>query len=168
MPYKETENGVRVTSLPGLKRLWGKHREIIRLHAMGTYTMKEIAKILGISAQTVSNTLASPLAERELLRIARMRDVTYEDLRDRINAIAPMALDIIEEDMLDPETPKPLRTALANKILDRAGHSPVVRAEVSTLNATVTPEFMAQVRARAEELRLEKQKAEESSYEEVN
>lgn len=159
MPYKEDENGLRVTNGYSIKRFWGVHREIIRLHALGTHTGKDIADALGIAPQTVYNVLGLPEAEVELERYQKLRERGFQEVQEQLAELAPIALDIIEQDMTDPTTPKSLRTKLANQILDRVGHNPIQKVSVQQLNATVTPEFLSAVKERAKELKEQKSQA---------
>ena len=152
MPYKEDENGIRVTNGYDLRRLWGSHREIMRMHAYGA-DGRQIAEHLDVTPQTVYNVLGCDIAQDELARYHALRDSTFADIQDKLHELAGVSVDIIEQTMIDPTTPTKQRTDLANKILDRVGHAPVQRFSTSTVSATVTPELLKSIRERTEELK---------------
>jgi hypothetical protein len=160
MPYKEiqtidpeTQQTVvkRVTSGYELKRFWGVHRQIILLHASGRYTNIEIAGLLDISSQTVSNVLGLDESQAELQRLYQRSEQKFEDVQERIQALAPEALDEIEDLLRTPTTAPSLKFKIAKDILEKANHTPVQKS--ISVNSTVTSETLAAIKKRAEELK---------------
>ena len=115
-----------------VQELWQSHREIINLAATGMKQV-EIAKVIGVTPQTVSNTLNCGKGSEKLLEIRESRDAVYKEVTDRISSLAPKALKIMERIMLneeqDPQISPFLQLKAATGLLDRAGHSPVKKEE---------------------------------------
>lgn len=105
-----------------LKKLRGRHHKILQLHATGKFNNKEIAEMLGITPQTVCNTINSQLGQRKLQHLYSDGDEAVHDLLDEIQSIAPIALAELEEALLSDEVSRDTRISVAQDILDRAGY----------------------------------------------
>lgn len=79
-----------------IKALWQRNHEIVNLAARG-YKHCEIAEILGIHPQTVSNTLNSELGERKLSEIRYGRDQEAKKISEKIRILTNKALDTYHE-----------------------------------------------------------------------
>lgn len=166
MPYQEKEPGVRDNTRE-LMRLQDVHYHIIRMTAAGLKP-QAISEMLSISLQTVYNTLGTELAQKELARYRKDADEMFMDVQERLQAISPHMLDVLVAAALDPAEKTQLRTSIADKLLDKAGHKPISKV-VKVDDDKIDPEFIAQVKKRAAELRNLRQKRlyEEANYEEV-
>ena len=117
-----------------LKRLRHMHREIIRLHLIGLKNT-EIAAQQGVTLAVVSYTLNSPLAKQVLSNNEDEMDVEARTIHQRLEEIAPVSVDIIEDVLLDADTPAILRLKAAESILDRAGYGKISRVQGSHVHA---------------------------------
>lgn len=79
-----------------IKQFWQRHHEICNLAAQG-YKQVEIAYILGITPQTVSNTLNSTLGEEKLSVIREERDKDAKLTVERIRILRDKALKVYQE-----------------------------------------------------------------------
>lgn len=75
-----------------IKSLWQRNHEILNLAARG-FKQCEIAEILSIHPQTVSNTLNSELGERKLSDLRLERDAEAKKVSEKIRVITNKALD---------------------------------------------------------------------------
>jgi len=146
---------------PQIQRLWGKQKEIIRLSASGLYTNKEIAEIVGVTPQTVSNIINSELGQSQIEILQGMRDAEAVDVSIMIKKLAPIALSIQQELMLSPDEKSELKSRIADSILDRAGHVPISKGVQLTVG--LTSKDIAEIKARAEELQMEVKAIERSA-----
>lgn len=84
-----------------IKSLWNRHHEIVNLAAQG-YKQVDIAYILNIDPQTVSNTLNSQIGEKKLSEIRKERDEKAKKVHEKIVALTERALQVYHE-ILDNE-----------------------------------------------------------------
>jgi DNA-binding CsgD family transcriptional regulator len=152
MPYVENEDGTRRTNpTTELQRLRDVHHNIIRMSATGLQP-KQIASLLDITPQTVYNTLGTELAKAELARLRQEADEAFLNVQERLQVVSPAMLDILVEAAVDPEESTKLRTDIADKLLNKAGHQPVQKT--ITANAgKVDTDFLLEVKRRAAEIR---------------
>ena len=133
------------------KALWQSSHEIIHLALFGHRNV-EIAKILGCSAQTVSNVLNGELGERKLSELRQERDAEAIDVQKKVAELYPKAIEIYEEILNSEHASTTLKKETADTILmDIGGYRAPQR---STVDAThlVRAEVLALV-ARGEEAR---------------
>ena len=135
-----------------IKRLWGQQKEILRMVASGLYNNKQIAEMVGVTPQTVSNIINSSLGKQTLEVLQGAADAETVDLMVKLRALAPIALSVQEEVMLGEDTPQRLKVDVANKMLDRAGYAPITKNMNLNLNAGLTKDDIASIKARAKEL----------------
>lgn len=88
------EDGERKTY--EIKGLWQRNQEIVRLAAEG-YKQVEIAEILGICPQTVSNTLNSELGMRKLSELRMDKDRETKKLVEKVKVLTNKALNVYNE-----------------------------------------------------------------------
>lgn len=106
-----------------IKQLWQHSHEILRLAVLG-YKPKVIAEVLGLSTQTVSNTLNSSLGELKLSELRRERDEeTLDAIKEVQERLLPKALKTYEELFDDKQVSPTLRKETADTIvMDILGH----------------------------------------------
>ena len=143
-----------------IQKLWGRSKEILRLFASGVYSQVEIAKILGISAQTVNNIVNSALGKQSLEILEGAADAEAIDLVARYKALAPIALSLQTEMMMGTDTTQALKNAIADKIQDRAGYMPVSKNLNVNVNAGLSKEDIAEIKNRAREIMLVREEEE--------
>lgn len=85
-----------------IKSLWQRNHEIINLAVRG-FKQTEIAEILNIHPQTVSNTLNSRLGELKTAEIRKSRDEEAKQVNEKIRIITDKALNIYHE-IFDDDT----------------------------------------------------------------
>jgi len=79
-----------------IQSLWQRNHEIVNLAARG-FKQTEIAEILNIHPQTVSNTLNSELGERKLSEIRLERDEEAKKVSEKIRVLTNKALDVYHQ-----------------------------------------------------------------------
>lgn len=134
------------------KRLWGKQKEILRLIASGLYTRKEVAEMLGVTPQTVTNITRSELGRSMLQMMDGASDQEVVTTVAKIKALAPIAAMVQEELLMDDDTSPNLKNAVANKILDRTLGTPIARSMSVSVNAGLTMEDLNSIKKRAREI----------------
>ncbi len=131
-----------------LSKLRAVHHKMITLHVMGWQNGK-IAEHLGITAQTVSNTINSDLGKAEILvEMERMRG----DRADVVGIFKQAAGDIATEMVgmvLDRDTKEDVRARIGLGIMDRIGVGPI-RTNVN-VDRTFTKEDLEEVMRNARE-----------------
>lgn len=128
-----------------LKKLWGRHREVARLHVLG-FKNYEIAELLGITTATVVNNLNSTIVKQELARLSALRDKGAIDIAKDIDEMLPLALDTMRNIMANgSKEGDKLKSAI--RVLDMGGHSPVKRLFVA--NAVFDKDDLAEIKRRA-------------------
>ena len=152
MPYLETDGVREVSKSYDLKRLFGRHRQICRLHVLGGMDGQGIAQLMGVTPQTVYNVLGSELGVKLCEELSNGLDDEMREVQQRLQELSPIALDIVEETMLDEETPLPLKVKVADSILNRAGHNPAVKIEQRSTSLKIDADFIKEIKQRASEL----------------
>jgi predicted transcriptional regulator len=79
-----------------IKQLWQRSHEIVNLAARG-FKNVQIAEILNISPETVSNTLNSELGQHKLSEIRLERDEEAKKVSEKIRVITNKALKVYHE-----------------------------------------------------------------------
>lgn len=79
-----------------IKALWQRNHEIINLAARG-FNYVDIAKIVGVTPQTVSNTLNSELGEKKLSELREGRDEEAKVVAENIRVLTNKALQTYHE-----------------------------------------------------------------------
>jgi hypothetical protein len=118
------------------KQMWQRHHEIVNLAAEG-WKQVEIAKILHIDPQTVSNVLNGVLGKEKLSELRSIRDGEVKLRLEQVRVLADKALDIYHE-ILDNEsgeaTLRDRKDVADTIILELSG----MRVPTKSLNAAVT------------------------------
>lgn len=148
-----------------ITHFWGRHKQIVRLHVQG-YSNVQIAEFLGVTPQTVSNTLNSRIAHDQIQNLNEGIDDTVKEVAAHIQDIAPRAVQILEEMMEDESVAGSTRARIADRILDRAGHMPTQK--VQNLHGFVpSPAALEALKKSAKEAGIVFDNTEEVPYEEV-
>jgi len=134
------------------KKLWSRQKEVLRLLASGLCTQKEIAKMLDITPESVNALARSELGRATIEMYDGAADHEAVTVMARLKALAPIALTVQEEMLLDETTPNRLKNDLANKVLDRAGFAPVQRNVSLNVSAGLTAEDLENIKNRAREI----------------
>ena len=89
---EEDQRRVPETIRPDIKSLWQRNHEIVNLAASG-FKGTDIAEILSITPQTVSNTLNSELGMKKLSEIRGERDDEAKKSAEKIRVLTNKAID---------------------------------------------------------------------------
>jgi len=119
----------------GLGYIRPYHREIARRLVLGEI-QADIARSLGMSESRMSIIVNSPLFKLELQRLAVSRDEGVANVQQTLQAISPLALEVIERTMYSSKS-ETLKFAAAQDVLDRAGFGKTTKV-VSNVSGHVT------------------------------
>ena len=112
-----------------IQQLWQRTHEILRLALLGM-NYKDIADMLGVHRQTVSNTLNSDLGMRKLSALRLRRDQDTIDVAEEIAKLFPKALKTYEEILANEKSSLSLKKEVADTILmDIGGHRAPAKIE---------------------------------------
>lgn len=134
-----------------IQEMWERHHQICRLAVLGLKGV-EIARQLGISEQTVSNTLNSAIVKRHLSILRDAADLAAVDVAAEIKALAPLATKRIRGILENDNAEDKLHASVAQDILDRAGHGAIKKVQSENLHAHLTLDEIEEIKARAREL----------------
>ena len=109
-----------------IKGLWQRNHEIVNLAVKG-YKNVEIAEILNINPQTVSNTLNSELGKRKLSEMRLEEDIETKKLYEKIRTLTNKALNVYHE-IFDDESGE-------CSLKDKKAAADVVALEIGGLRA---------------------------------
>lgn len=127
-------------SIHDIKQLWQRSHEIIGLALQGMKNT-EIAKILGITPQTVSNTLNSTLGREKLSDMREERDEHYVEVSKQVRELTIKALAVYRNLFDSPSVDPELRKKTADTVtLDIAGMRAPTKVDTRTLHAHATIE----------------------------
>jgi hypothetical protein len=135
-----------------VEQLWDVHHQIIRMALTGMKYI-DIAQALGVNPVTVSYTLRSPIVVRQLEQMRAVVDLDSVDIAKKIAALAPQAVDVLEE-LMGNDLPN-VKLKAAESILDRAGFAAMQRIKVdSTINHHFSPAEISDIKQRAKDIGL--------------
>jgi predicted transcriptional regulator len=143
-----------------VQTMWDVHREVLRLAVTGMHQV-DIAATLGVSPVMVSYTLSSPIAKREMENLRAARDLDAVDVAKRIQAIAPIALQTLEDLLCTGN--ETMKFKVATDVLDRAGHAAVRTLRTESLSVHLTKDDIDEIKNRAKEIGLCVQDEEDSA-----
>ena len=119
-----------------VKELWDLHKEISRRIFLGQKNVV-IAEALGCTAQFVCMVRNSPVVKEHTEMMQGAADANCLDVAQRIQEMAPKALNVLEE-ILDtknnPSISPALRFRAAESILDRSGNSKIIKSQNLNMN----------------------------------
>lgn len=123
-----------------VKALWQRNHEIINLTARG-FKQTEVADILGITPQTVSNTVNSELGQRKLSELRLGRDDEAKKVSEKIRVLTNKALDVYHE-IFDDESGesslKDKKAAADTVALELGGLRAPTRIQSHSINTVLT------------------------------
>jgi DNA-binding CsgD family transcriptional regulator len=131
-----------------IKSLWQRSHEIVALAVRGL-KQTEIAEILEITPQTVSNTLNSELGKQKLAVMRRGRDEEALKVSERIEYLTQKALDVYEKifENKDGAAPIKLQKETADTVaLDLSGYR--APTKIQSFHATATLEEIEEFKKR--------------------
>lgn len=128
-----------------------RHHEIARRLLLGQGNT-EIASALGITPQMISVVRNSTCVREKLATMSGARDMDSVDLAKEIRELAPKALKVLEEIMVDTNAPKHVRLSAARDALDRAGYAPVKKVDVNSAHIVLDAEAIEAMKKRAYEV----------------
>jgi hypothetical protein len=134
-----------------VEQMWDVHHTIVRMALTGMKYI-DIASALGISPVTVSYTLRSPIVVRQLEQMRAVADFDSIDIAKKIQALAPRAVEVLEE-MLDDSLPN-IKLKAAESILDRAGYAAVQRIKQDVSVTHFTANEILDIKKRAKDIGL--------------
>lgn len=133
-----------------VKQLWQRSHEIINMAARG-FKQVEIAEILNISPQTVSNTLGSELGKRKLSDIRESRDEEARKTSEKIRVLTNKALATYHQ-IFDDESGECLlndkKKVADTVLLELSGLRAPTRVHSVNASLTLTPEEIASFKER--------------------
>ena len=121
-------------------QLWQRNHEILRLAIIGLKSV-QIAKILDIHPQTVSNTLNSDLGREKLSIMRKERDSSALDVVKEVAKLFPKALTIYESILDGKESITKMQKDTADTIvMDIGGHRAATKTQSEGVHMHLTPE----------------------------
>jgi len=140
-----------------IKKLWDRNHEICNLAVMGM-NQEDIAKALGVSPVTVSNTVNSTLGKEKLALMRGSRDADTWDAAKKIQEVAKKALTFLELAMDDQVTDlegQPIQVTVGTKVNiakhvlnDLSGLKAPTRVEGKFAHAHLTSEDIEELKER--------------------
>lgn len=127
-----------------LAKLRGHQQEILRLLSTGMRA-PEIASLLGVHKQTVSNIQNSELGQAMSRFLHTERNVTIAKTAERIDALAPKAAEVFEDILFDPNVDRSLQYRVAKDTL-KANGIMVDRKIIVSENSWLSPEEIAKLK----------------------
>lgn len=133
-----------------IKQVWQRNHEILRLALLG-HKNTEIASMLSISTQTVSNTLNSQLGMEKLATMRAERDADAIKVTEEVQRLFPKALEIYEQILHDEsgEADLALKKKTADTILmDLGGHRSPTKVQGQFAHAHLTKDDIEELKRR--------------------
>lgn len=127
------------------KKLNERHHNILRLHLLG-YSNKEIADRLGCTPTSVSIAVNSNLGRIQASLMRAEVDNGAIEAAKRIRALAPKAIDVIEETMANEDVPAAVRLRAAQDALDRAGFGAVKRVDMRSTSVSLSSDDLEELK----------------------
>jgi predicted transcriptional regulator len=133
-----------------IKALWQRNHEIVNLAVEG-YKQTEIAEILNIHPQTVSNTLNSELGKRKLSEIRLEKDKEAKKQVEKIRVLTNKALDVYHE-IFDNDkgeaTLKDRKEAAKDVVMELSGLRSPLKLQSAHVNLTLTKDELESFKKR--------------------
>lgn len=134
-----------------IQNIWDRHREIMRLLVIGV-SYSDIASQLNITPATVGNVANSTICKRQMELMRAAADLDSVAVAQRIQEIAPIALQTLEQ--LLCEGTDVIKFKTATDLLDRAGHAAVKTLRTESLSVHLTRDDLEEIKKRAKEIGL--------------
>lgn len=134
-----------------IKQLWQRNHEILRM-ALFTSKHKDIAKSLGISEATVSNTLNSELGMRKLSALREERDQDTMDAAKRAAELIPKAMETYNQILEgNPSVTKMMKETADTIVMDIGGYRAPTRTQSESAHVHMTPQDLVDFKSRGKE-----------------
>ena len=135
-----------------IKQLWQRNHEIINLASLG-YKGTDIADILGISPQTVSNTLNSTLGQYKLSDVRLERDKAVKKIHEKVRVLTNKALNVYHEifDNAGELSLKDRGNFATTFLNEMSGLRAPTRIQKQTMHTTLTREEIEALKMRGAE-----------------
>lgn len=133
-----------------IKQLWQLSHEIVNLTAQG-YKQVEVAQILNVTPQTVSNIVNSELGQHKLSEIRFGRDEEAKKTTERIRILTERALDTYDEIFNAEDETMPLKDRghfAETFIKDVSGLRAPVRIDQRSLHVSMTKDQLDAIKQR--------------------
>lgn len=143
--FEMTEPDLRFTnrdsrSSYNIKSLWQRNHEIIGLKLQG-HSNKDIALMLDVTPQTVSNTLNSEMGIEKISKMREKRDEEYIDVSKRTSELLEKAMKVYEEIFDSSTVSYNLKKAAADTVvMDIGGHRAPTKVQTQSIQTTATLE----------------------------
>lgn len=135
---------------PNIKQIWQLSHEIINLASIG-YKGTDIAEILNIHPQTVSNTLNSDLGKHKLSKLRQGRDEEVKKTHEKVRVLTNKALQVYHE-IFDDEAQDISRhdkmEAAKTVLLELSGLRTPTKIQAQHVHTTLTPEEITELKER--------------------
>jgi predicted transcriptional regulator len=133
-----------------IKQLWQRNHEILNLVALG-YSHNEVAKIMGVTPLTVSNTVNSELGMHKLSELRRDRDRDTEITVEKIKVLTDKALNVYHEIFDDESGEVSLKDKKATAdtvVLELSGLRAPTKIQSQSITTILTAEELEEFKSR--------------------
>lgn len=141
-----------------IEKLWDQHYVILRMLASGLKP-KEIASVLKIDPQTVSNVRRSSEGRKYLAHLHNKAEHDLEHVKDRLEKLRPNAINVFEDilsGVYDEEITVSELRKTANDVLDRSGMTVPKSPETVNNNIILTTQEIQDLHTRRVEAYIPK------------
>ena len=143
---RRAANGERKTH--DIKQLWQRNHEILRMTLLGMKP-KEIATILGIHKQTVSNTINSELGKRKLSALRKKVDEDAIDMAAEVNRLLPKCIETHEKILDGDQNVTKMQKETADTVaMDLGGHRAPTKLQTESAHLYMTPKDIEELKKR--------------------
>lgn len=160
--------GEHKTRAYSIKKVWNRHHEMKRLLLLG-HSNIEIAQILGVTQQNVSDVRNSPMFKREMEVLQAARDAGTVEIAVRLAKDAHKSLQLLEE-VRDGRHDAALRERMraATELLNRTPETAnVTKQQTHMVNTSLSFEELEEIKRRARENAMAFQKQRQEAAREV-
>lgn len=134
-----------------IKQLWQRSHEILNLALLG-HKQTEIAEMLDVHPQTVSNTLNSSLGLEVMSEKRKDRDEEFKELNDKVMALTRKSLEVYDRILSDEAESTKLKKDTADTItLDLAGMRAPTRIDTRSMHMNLTKDEIEEFKRRGVE-----------------
>lgn len=142
-----------------VSEMWDRHHEIARLLVLG-WPNTEIAAELNITPQQVSSVRNSPVVQDKMAIMHATRDVATIEVKEEINALAPIAVQRLREaledgSVLGKELNASTIVKVADSIIDRDQGKAIQRVDSRNANMHFTKDDIEEIKERARKLGMD-------------
>jgi predicted transcriptional regulator len=128
-----------------IQHLWEQHHRMLRLALLGL-SYKDIATELGVTPQTVSNTINSSMGQKLLQEMRGAANKEAVDTASRLKEMNAKALEVLTEILEDADKPIALRAKVAMDNLSRTGFAPQINVKGTFEHRHFGPEEIEKIK----------------------